>query len=873
MVGEKEYMKSINRFIAALLTASLLSAGLLNAEAAEKGTLKPAGTSSFVNGSSIEAGPLTGETSKAESGKKAANSNSAEKEKDNSEKKSGQDADTKADLKAAGQKSIKDTADKSAVQAAEKKTTQTTKKANTNPADKKTTRTTEKKTTQTTKKPSTNSADKKTTRTTEKKTTQTTKKPNTNAADKKTTQTTTKKPNTNTADKKTTQTTEKKTTQTTEKKVEVKENIPAAIEKAKNTALDALSARLSRTRECVYVYKDYSLTHNHFTQRSKIYGSDDDLVKDMDENYTKKPYSGTSCIRCEQTSRKKDWGGWMFLNGYLKEWDRKPKPNDGNKGGAGLNLTGANALRFYARGKKGGEVVEFFTCGFGYDKTNKKTVANPDSSMRKSTGQVTLTRDWKEYIIPLKGANLNYVVCGFGYEVDGKTNGKKDVVFYLDEIRFTGKIRSAQTAPVLLRSSDEEDIKVKNAAFTEDNALVAMAFLSAGKKNEAKQILDAFVYAVQNDRAYDSSDPKDGPRRARNAYAVGDISAFPGWNSGTRMSGWYDKDSGMWIEDQHEVGSSSGTNSYVALALLQYYTTYGDETYLKTARSLMDWILKKCYDNSLGFTEGFDGWKESDSLGVYPLTKRTTKDNLIAYAAFSRLYDVTADEKYLEASQSAVRFVENMYNEWKGRFVVETLEDGFTPDPTSIVLLDVQSLSGLAMWDSFAPYHKTLSTIEDLKVRKGGYAYNRNNKKGGWWSEGTAFTALMYRVLGKQNKYEEAMNALVKIQAPNGLFPAATIDKYYTGITLYDGSSLRFTKDTHIAPSAWFIMAANGYNPFAPHGTKNLKKAKEAPPVVTPAEELVEETLEDPFEESVDEPVEESDEESDDAWIDDGFTW
>ena len=810
-------MKSINRFIAALLTASLLSAGLLNAEAAEKGTLKPAGTSSFVNGSSIEAGPLTGETSKAESGKKAANSNSAEKEKDNSEKKSGQDADTKADLKAAGQKSIKDTADK--------KTTQTT-----------------------------------------------TKKPTTNSADKKTTQTT-KKPTTNSADKKTTQTTEKKTTQTTKKKAEVKENIPASIEKAKNTALNALSARLSRTRECVYVYKDYSLTHNHFTQRSKIYGSDDDLVKDMDENYTKKPYSGTSCIRCEQTSRKKDWGGWMFLNGYLKEWDRRPKPNDGNKGGAGLNLTGANALRFYARGKKGGEVVEFFTCGFGYDKNNKKTVNNPDSSIRRSTGQVTLTKDWKEYVIPLKGVNLNYVVCGFGYELDGKLNGKKDVVFYLDEIRFTGKIRSAQTAPVLLRSSDEEDIKVKNTAFTQDNALVALAFLSAGKKNEAKQILDAFVYAVQNDRAYDASDPKDGPRRARNAYAVGDISAFPGWNSGTRMSGWYDEDSKTWVEDQHEVGSSSGTNSYVALALLQYYTTYGDETYLKTARSLMDWVLKKCYDNSLGFTEGFDGWKESDSLGVYSLPKRTTKDNLIAYAAFSRLYDVTAEEKYLEASQSAIRFVENMYNEWKGRFVVETLEDGFTPDPTSIVLLDVQSLSGLAMWDSFAPYHKTLSTIEDLKVRKGGYAYNRNNKKGGWWSEGTAFTALMYRVHGKQNKYEEAMSALVKIQAPNGLFPAATIDKYYTGITLYDGSSLRFTNDTHIAPSAWFIMAANGYNPFAPHGTKNLKKPKAAPPVEAHDEELVEKTLEDPFEESHDEPVEDSDEESDDAWIDDDYTW
>ena len=62
------------------------------------------------------------------------------------------------------------------------------------------------------------------------------------------------------------------------------------------------------------------------------------------------------------------------------------------------------------------------------------------------------------------------------------------------------------------------------------------------------------------------------------------------------------------------------------------------------------------------------------------------------------------------------------------------------------------------------------------------------------------------------------MKALVAIQNSNGLFPAATVNNFYTGLELSDGSSLKLTKDTHIAPSAWFIMAANGYNPFAPHG-------------------------------------------------------
>ena len=856
-------MRSIKRVVAALFTTCLLTGSLLSVEAAETGVLRKAGTNNFANSSAISAGFLPAETSESKSVEKAGNNNSVEKGKKSTEKKSGEGTEKKSVEKASVEKkSVEKTGEKaSKTEKASAAKTEKTSGAKTEKASAaKTEKTSEAKTEKASAAKTEKASAAKTEKTSEAKTEKTSgAKTGTEAAKtekasetktgteasktEKTSGAKTEKASaaktekasetkTGTEASKTEKTSGAKTEKTSEAKsgteaaktVEVKETVQDAIEKAKNTALNALSNRLSGTRNCVYVYSDYGLTGNHFTQKSKIYGSDDSLVKDMDENYEKKPYSGKTCIRCEQVGSKKDQGGWMFLNGYLKKWDGTPKPNDGKKGGAGLDLSGADALRFYARGKKGGEVVEFFTCGFGYDKNNKKTVDNPDSSTKKSTGQVKLTKDWKEYVIPLGGADLSYIVCGFGYEVSGEANHKKDIVFYMDEIRFTGKINSAQTAPVLLRSSDADDIKLKNAAFTEDNALAALAFLSAGKKKEAKEILDAFVYAVQNDRAYDSTESENGPRRVRNAYAAGDISAFPGWNSGTRLSGWYDEDSGEWNEDRHQVGSSTCSNSYVALALVQYYNLYGDETYLQTARSLMDWVMKKCFDHSLGYTRGFDGWKESDTLGVYPLTTRNTKDNLIAYAAFSRLYGATDEEKYFEASQYAIRFIENMYKDGKGRFVAETLEDGYTPDPRSIVYLDIQSLSALSMWDSFNSFRKTLDTIEDMKVKKGGYAFNRYNKNGGWWAEGTAFTALMYRTLGKEDKYEKAMKSLVGIQKENGLFPAATVKDLYTGVKLYDDSSLKFTKDTHIAPSAWFIMAANGYNPFAPHGKEKTSE-------------------------------------------------
>ena len=109
--------------------------------------------------------------------------------------------------------------------------------------------------------------------------------------------------------------------------------------------------------------------------------------------------------------------------------------------GQGLDLTGATELRFMAKGDRGGEKVEFFTAGFGYDGTSgKKNVEYPDSAKKQSAGWIELTDQWEEYVIPLESADMSYIVCGFGYVLNDQKDGVSDNVFYLDEIRFCGAL-------------------------------------------------------------------------------------------------------------------------------------------------------------------------------------------------------------------------------------------------------------------------------------------------------------------------------------------------------------------------------------------------------------------------------------------------
>ena len=579
-----------------------------------------------------------------------------------------------------------------------------------------------------------------------------------------------------------------------------------AFRPAADAALGALSGALDAMRQSVYVYLDFGDTENHFTQKAKMAGVDDRLVMDMDENWREDPHGGESCIRCEQVVSAMDWGGWLFLNGWLPEGETAPRLNDGKADGQGLNLPGAQALSFWARGDKGGERVEFFTCGFGYDgEWGGKIVPYPDSAVKRSLGYVRLEREWREYTVDLSGADTRYVVCGFGYVLSGEYSNPGDNVFFLDDIRFTGDF-SDRDAHYLLRSYDTDNIYIKNAAFSYDNALSAMSFLSAGKKEEAAGLLDAFAYAVTHDRYM--------PGRVRNAYAAGDIAAFPGWNDAARLPGWYDAGDGQWYEDRYQTGSNVGNTSYVALALLQYDALYGDEKYLETAAALMDWVIGNCSDGTPGFTGGYDGWPEGGEDTTYVFTYKSIEHNIDAYAAFKQLYARTGEKRFADAADSALTFIKSMYDADKRVFYTGTLDDGVTPSADNLVL-DAQVWACMALGEAFEPYEASLQTVAAMRTPEGGYPFCAANANGGWWAEGTAYTALMYRLRGEDEAAADALAALKGIQLESGLFPAATVDNLSTGFGLFDGSPWEYGTAPHIAPTAWFVMAVNGFNPYA----------------------------------------------------------
>ena len=573
---------------------------------------------------------------------------------------------------------------------------------------------------------------------------------------------------------------------------------------AADLARGAMEQLFSDESHFVYVYKDFGDTENHFTQKAKMAGKVDSLVRDMNENWTDNPWRGSSCIRCEQMTRAGDWGGWMFLNGFLPEGSSEPQLNDGSADGQGMDLSSATELRFYARGEKGGEIVEFSTCGFGYDgETGSRMVPFPDSAKKQSLGFVELTPEWEEYRIDLTGKDLSYIVCGFCYVMAGGEDGEKENVFYLDDIAFTGDFEG--DGHYMLRSYDTDNIYIKNAAFSYDNALAAMAFLSDGEQEKAEQLLDGFVYAVENDRYLSG--------RVRNAYAAGDISAFPGWNDAARLPGWYDNETGEWYEDRYQTGSNVGNTSYVALALLQYDALYGNDKYVETAKALMNWVIENCSDGGQGFTGGYDGWPEGGSETTYPFTYKSIEHNIDAYAAFLRLSEKTGEERYREAAESAFALIASMYDKEKGLFYTGTQDDGVTPNKDNTVL-DAQVWAWLALGDRFEPYMDALKTVDAMETEEGGYPFSAANANGGWWAEGTAYTALMYRLLGDKEKADSALRALEQIQLESGLFPAATVDNLSTGFGLFDGSPWEYSADPHLAPTAWFVMAVNGFNPY-----------------------------------------------------------
>jgi hypothetical protein len=122
---------------------------------------------------------------------------------------------------------------------------------------------------------------------------------------------------------------------------------------------------------------------------------------------------------------------------------QNPANNWGSKKG-GFDLTGMTKLTFWARGAKGGEIIQKFTVG------GIKGVY-PDSASVEF-GPVELTDTWKEYTINLAGHDLSYISSGFGWVITADLN-PAGCEFYLDDIKFEvdpnikAEVKQAQGMP------------------------------------------------------------------------------------------------------------------------------------------------------------------------------------------------------------------------------------------------------------------------------------------------------------------------------------------------------------------------------------------------------------------------------------------
>ncbi len=165
------------------------------------------------------------------------------------------------------------------------------------------------------------------------------------------------------------------------------------------------------------IYVDKNNRENHYIPSGCMgdYGD----IKTNDQS-ADNPHSGATCIQFSYSAKKSQGQGWAGVY-----W-QNPANNWGSKKG-GFDLTGMTKLTFWARGAKGGEIIQKFVIG-------GMVGIYPDSA-NVEMGPVELTDTWKQYTINLAGKDLSYISGGFSWVTNSDLN-PNGATFYLDDIQF-----------------------------------------------------------------------------------------------------------------------------------------------------------------------------------------------------------------------------------------------------------------------------------------------------------------------------------------------------------------------------------------------------------------------------------------------------
>ncbi|GIL38769.1 hypothetical protein [Roseiterribacter gracilis] len=367
--------------------------------------------------------------------------------------------------------------------------------------------------------------------------------------------------------------------------------------------------------------------------------------------------------------------------------------------------------------------------------------------------------------------------------------------------------------PVFLRSFDAigpHDATLGpallTASFSYDQALATIALVACGDVPHARRTGEALLRAVEHDRHF-----TDG--RVRNAYRAGPIE-----ETSPALNGWWDNDKQRWFEDSYQVGTATGNQIWVALALLTLDEASGDHRFGKAAATAMRFVATRLQTNDgpRGFAGGFVGFEPEPS--AYPW--RSTEHNLDAAAAFAWLARREPNAPLWRTDETSARgFVDAAWMANEGRFATGTGADGVTFERKTSAL-DVQVWPLLAIAKPPEAWRAALRWIEQRHaVGKRGYDFN--DDRDGVWPEGTAQAALAFHAIGDTAKSRALLTALEEARTPNGFYLSAlpndpASDRITTGFSSDDGAGVQivYTKRGHLGATCWVLLARLGWNPF-----------------------------------------------------------
>lgn len=165
------------------------------------------------------------------------------------------------------------------------------------------------------------------------------------------------------------------------------------------------------------VYGDKNSSDNHYIPSGWM-GDVGDIK--LNDQYMENPHTGTTSLQFSYSGKKSHEKGWAGVY-----W-QNPANNWGTKKG-GFDLTEMTKLTFWARGEKGGEVLQKFLVG--------GIKGNYPDTLSVEMGPVELSDVWQEYTINLAGKDLSYVSGGFAWVTTADLN-PDGAVFYIDDVKF-----------------------------------------------------------------------------------------------------------------------------------------------------------------------------------------------------------------------------------------------------------------------------------------------------------------------------------------------------------------------------------------------------------------------------------------------------